>query len=235
MLAVTANSRPIQTAGARIYPQPATLQVGEGQVESLTLLIENAEGVYGIDVRASFDPALVEVVDADLTVDGVQMTPGTFPQPDFSVRNTVDNAAGTLMYVVTQVNPTPPASGSGLVLSIQIRGKSQVGQSPFTIVFVELVDREGRTLDIESQDGIIQLGPPQSPTSVDTAASLPALDSSTTGEIELPGPEGSSYPINTSSLLVILLSLGGLGVLTLVGIGGWLALKPSGSRRKKPK
>jgi hypothetical protein len=42
------------------------------------------------------------------------MIPGDLIKPDFAVRNLADNDAGTLLFVITQVNPTPPASGTVL-------------------------------------------------------------------------------------------------------------------------
>ena len=106
--------------GATIRPDPVTLGIAPGQVTAINIVLENAADVYGIDVRAKFDPALIEIVDADPAQDGIQMTPGTFLKPDFVVRNTADNGSGTLQYVVTQVNPTQPATGSGVVLTLNV-------------------------------------------------------------------------------------------------------------------
>ena len=78
------------------------------------LVLADAQNAYGIDVRATFDPQVVEVVDADPAKDGIQLSPGTFPQPDFVARNVADNQAGTLRYAITQVNPTQPVSGTGV-------------------------------------------------------------------------------------------------------------------------
>ena len=74
-----------QTAVVR--SDPAVLEISPGQVATLTIILADAQDVYGIDVRATFDPQRVEVVDADPAKDGVQLAPGTFPQPDFVARN----------------------------------------------------------------------------------------------------------------------------------------------------
>ncbi len=121
--------------GATIRPDPVTLGIAPGQVTAINVVLENAADVYGIDVRARFDPALVEVVDADPAQDGIQMTPGSFLKPDFVVRNTADNGVGTLQYVVTQVNPTQPATGSGVVLTLEcarqnIRARASLRSTP---------------------------------------------------------------------------------------------------------
>jgi hypothetical protein len=152
-----------QEAGALVRPDPLVFEVGLGQVETLQIVMENAINVYGIDVRANFDFNAVEIYDSDANRDGIQMLPGTFPQPDFVVINNADNQAGALQYVLTQVNPTLPANGNGLVLSIQILGKL-LGETPFTITYVETADREGYTLVTTSQDGVIRVVPARPPT-----------------------------------------------------------------------
>jgi hypothetical protein len=138
-------------------------------------VLENAQEVYGIEVKASFDPAVVEVVDADPDKEGIQMVPGEFLKPDFLVRNTSDNQAGTLHYVITQVNPTPPVNGTGVVLSIQFLGKALGQQSGFTIDFVDIVDRRGAKLSVEPQDGALAIVPPKppTPTPLPTASPVP--------------------------------------------------------------
>lgn len=164
-----------QDGGALVRPEPLVLEIGQGQVETLQLLLENAHEVYAIDVQARFDPAVVEVVDADPAQDGIQMTPGQFMQPDFLVRNVADNEAGTIHYVTTQVNPTLPASGTGVVLVVQFRGKREGEQVPLEIHFVDLADREGVKLEVAAQSGVLHVvrPKPETPTPVPAATAVP--------------------------------------------------------------
>ncbi|HLF25998.1 MAG TPA: cohesin domain-containing protein [Anaerolineae bacterium] len=135
----------------------------------MSIVLENAQDVYGIDVRARFDPAVIEIVDADPDSAGIQMIPGSFPQPDFLVRNTADNQAGTLQYVTTQVNPTLPVKGSGLVFSIQVRGKALGQSAVVSIEFVEIADRRGNTLPVDSLNSTVTVVSPKPPTVTPTA------------------------------------------------------------------
>lgn len=163
--------------GAVVRADPAVFQVGAGQVETLTIVLEDAQDAYGIDVRARFDPAVVEVVDADPARDGVQVIPGDFLRPDFRVRDTADNAAGTLQYVITQVNPTEPASGRGVVFSIMVRGKVEGARTAFIIDFVEIADRRGNLLPVTGAETAIEVVAPRpaTPTPAPTAAAVAAL------------------------------------------------------------
>lgn len=166
-----------QSQATVIRSDPAVLEINPGQVATLTIVLAEAQDVYGIDVSASFDPQLVEVVDADPAKDGIQLTVGAFPQPDFVARNIADNQAGTLRYAVTQVNPTEPASGSGAVVSMQFRAKAANGQSALTIGPVELADRTGTLLDVQAESGMIRIVPAGQAT---TATTAPAGDTQPT-------------------------------------------------------
>lgn len=183
-----------QSAGARIRTETSRLEIGSGQLEVLNLVIDGAADVYGVDLRAHFDPALIEVVDTDPQRAGVQMAPGQFLKPDFMVRNVADNRAGTLEYVITQVNPTPPASGSGVVLSILLRGKAEHAPSAFSIDFIEIADRRGTQLPITAQAGELQVVAPRAGQSPAVAELLALLNAGATQPIIQPTLDTAPTP-----------------------------------------
>ncbi len=138
-----------QAAAATVTPELPAYTIAPDVITTVIVRLEDATNVYGIDIRAAFDPALVEVVDADVAADGIQMEPGQFPQPDFVALNRVDPQAGTLRYVVTQVNPTPPANGDGVVFAVRLRGLGVTGAGEFRIDLVEMSDRDGQLLPVQ--------------------------------------------------------------------------------------
>ena len=144
---------------------PTVIEVAAGQTAAVQFVLADAQNAYGIDVRATFDPKVVEVMDADPGADGVQMTPGDFLRPDFVVRNVADNEKGTLRYTLTQVNPTQPVSGTGVIFTVQFRGKT-TGETALTLVPVELADRQGQLLPATVEGGTIRVVADQAPTPV---------------------------------------------------------------------
>jgi hypothetical protein len=138
-----------------ISPSPLTIKLGE--TGTVSIYINNVVNLYGVDIRLSFDPAKLEVVDADPGKAGVQMTPGDFPQPDFLVRNVADNTAGTITYAVTQMNPTPEKSGSGIAFQFTLRGLSD-GTSTLHFTQVTLADRNGSSIYAVANDGTVNIG-----------------------------------------------------------------------------
>jgi len=194
-------AHPLLAQGTVVRPDPTVLEIGQGQVETVNIILENAQDVYAIDVQASFDPAAVEVVDADAGRDGVQMIPGDFVKPDFAVRNTADNAAGTLQYVITQVNPTEPVSGTGTVFSIQLRGKVLGAQSELKIDSVQIANRRGVKLSVQPQDGTLTVVPPKPETP--TPVPAPTTASTTEPQAAVTSAEAIGTAIPTPTPVVV--------------------------------
>jgi hypothetical protein len=164
-----------QVGDALVRPDSIVLEVGKGQVETLQILLVNAKNIYGIDLQAAFDPEAVEIVDVDSQQDGVQMTPGLFLKPDFVVRNEADNKAGTLRYVVTQLNPSPPVNGDGVIVSVQFLGKVTGIRSKLHIVSVQIADRHGIKQPVTVQDAELVAVPPKPSTPTPFLTSTPEL------------------------------------------------------------
>jgi len=141
-------ARPAGAGSARLEITPQVIQINGPETE-VEVRLDGISGLYGLDVRLEFDPALLEVLDADDGKDGVQVSPGQIPSPDFVVRNEADNASGTLWYAVTQLNPRDPASGSGVVCTFSVRGLVD-GSGEIRVVEAKLVDRSGADLPVET-------------------------------------------------------------------------------------
>jgi len=234
---LASQSATAQTGSTIVRVDPATFEVGQGQVEQVNIVIENAQDVYGIEVRAKFDPSIFEIADADPAADGVQMIPGTFIKPDFLVRNTADNQKGSLQYVITQVNPTPPVNGNGVVVSILVRGKTLGKRGQLTIDFVDIADRRGRKLPVQAKSGAISVVSPKPPTPTPTSnatattaptQSLEALPTEVAVEAQTTS-KPASRTLNGDLFLdsiLVLIALGGcLAAIAVIGIAGIVIVK----------
>ena len=209
-----------------VRTDPTVIEVAAGQTATVKFVLTDAQNAYGIDIRATFDPKMVEVVDADPGADGVQMTPGELLRPDFVARNVADNEKGTLRYALTQVNPTQPASGTGVIFTVLFRGKS-AGETALKLEPVEMADRQGQILPVTVQSGTIKVVTSQASTQV------PAPTQPAHGAQPLHGqrPQPPSQPLYRPRRLALLPPTlpGGLpsagGVLLpsmgLLGLAGW--------------
>lgn len=117
--------------------------------------INDVTDLYGADVRLTFDPAILQVVDVNGGVPGVQIANGTFLQVGWSpFKVHADNTAGTIKYAITQFNPTLPVSGSGVLATITFQAKA-VGNSDVAFTYTKLADRNGTELPATSLDGAV--------------------------------------------------------------------------------
>ena len=138
---------------------PASQEISLGATGITDVMVEDVTDLYGVEFEITFDPTLVEVVDADPGKPGVQIQPGDFLSPDWLLENTVDNDNGTIAYALCQLNPSLPQSGDGVLAIITWRGKV-MGTSPITFTHVQLGAPGGVPIPSSTQDGEITVGEP---------------------------------------------------------------------------
>jgi len=141
--------------GTMILVQPSASEVDVDDTVTVDVQIENVTDLYGVDFRLSFDPTLLEVQDADGNpANGVQIQGGSFPAPNFVVKNEADNSAGTIWYAVSQMNPTEPISGTGVAASVTFQGLAD-GVSSVAFTYQKIVEKNGDQISATTQDGQI--------------------------------------------------------------------------------
>jgi len=151
-----------QSTTITLQPSSATIQ--DCETIQIKIWINDVADLYGADVRLSFDPAVLEVVDADPGEPGVQLENGGFLVPQLYVAlNAADNTLGTIKYAATQLNPTPPANGSGILAIIRFKAKT-VGSADLHFTYTKLADRDGNTLPATPVDGDVSTAAPTVPT-----------------------------------------------------------------------
>ena len=155
---------------AALTPTSQNIQVD--QVTTVTFRVQDVEMLYGYQATVEFDPALLEVVDADPSSDGTQVKLESFLQADFVQQNTADNATGTIDCVVSQLAPTAAVSGTGSLFVITFRAKAE-GQSSVHFTELKLAKSDGTQIPATQQNAQIVVGNVNPPTWTPTATSIP--------------------------------------------------------------
>lgn len=140
----------ILTSTGFVYAQDSTPEVGvfesievaPGETVQVPISIRNVKDLYGVDITLKFDPALVQVEDADPSASGIQAALGEFLDPGLLLFNTADNDAGTYHFVMAQYNPSEPKSGEGILLVITFKGINE-GVTDLTVSALTLASSEG--------------------------------------------------------------------------------------------
>jgi LysM repeat protein len=165
---------------------PASQAIGVGASAIVTLRAENVESLYGYQVELSFDPAVLQVVDADPAKTGVQVSLGDFLQPDFVQQNNANNTTGRITCVISQLAPTSPVTGSGDLLSVTFQGKAD-GQGTIAFADLKLAKSDGTEIAATTQTAQVTVGTPTQP----TATSTPTQTATPTATSTTPTPTGT--------------------------------------------
>lgn len=151
---------------------PAYAELPPGQTAVLDVRIDNVNRLYGFDIYLRFDPTILEVVDADPNLSGIQVTPGNFPDPagGFVVTNSVDNTTGEIRYALTLLHPAPGATGSGVAAKVTFRARA-LGSTNVIIADLGLVNQSVEAIPaIRSGATVVVAFPPTAtPTAVQTS------------------------------------------------------------------
>lgn len=153
--------------------------------------IRGVEDLYAVDFTLSFDPELMQIEDADPDQAGVQPALGTFLDAGLVLFNTADNDSGTVRFAMTQVNPSEPKSGEGVLLVLYVQALAE-GESPVTVESVELSNRAGEVIPVTGVGALVEVS--------DAAAekeSTPIPVQDPTGAIQVPSPQPTATPTNS--------------------------------------
>lgn len=120
---------------------------GVGQEITVPVYISDVTDLYGADVRLTYDPTILT---------GVRVDHGYFLQPGFVVRQGFYGAPACdpmcARYALTQLNPTPPASGDGVLMYVTFRAL-RPGTTSLTL-FAELATRDGELIPHRATGGV---------------------------------------------------------------------------------
>lgn len=130
--------------------EPVALVLQPGETKEVTVWIDSVTGLAGAEVHLTYDPALVEVVDADQDVEGVQVAHGDFLPPDFVAVNQADSEEGTIDYAVALMPPHEPVAGSGPLVMINLQGVAP-GETTLAISEVLLADSNGYPIPVAEE------------------------------------------------------------------------------------
>ena len=163
LLALTASAG----GPAIARPDPLQSSVKVGQTFVVNMYAQDVVGLYAADIHLHFDPAILQVQDANTGAPGVQIQPlSTFFVPGFVIKqkacNVVDasdpdcQVAGFAWYAAAQLNPTPPVTGSGPLAAITFKAV-KAGVSPLTISYQQFSDSTGTAIPSTHQDGTVEV------------------------------------------------------------------------------
>lgn len=124
----------------------------DAQTVTAQLILENLEGLRAFEVKLTFDPAQVQVMDANPAMDGVQVGMGELFQDALVAVNKVDNTRGEIL--VAAAKPSAEVTGNTDAIKFQLKGVTP-GDGKITIPKdgLKLIDKELKEKIVQVQEG----------------------------------------------------------------------------------
>jgi hypothetical protein len=115
---------------ARLFLQRAPLQDEKQLV--VDVVVADVTDLFGAEIQLTYDPAQLQVMDANPRLEGIQIAPGPFlaVEDRFVVTNRVDAQTGQITFVVTLLGQAAPVSGSGVLATVAF---VTIGGGPYEV------------------------------------------------------------------------------------------------------
>jgi hypothetical protein len=130
------------------------IEVQPDQAFEVPVIVRDVTDLFAVDIEIRFDPAVLQARDASPNQTGIQVGLATFLDPGLVYINQVDNNAGLIRFVMTQVNPSEPKSGDGIVLVLYFTAQAE-GDSALEVSFAEASTNGGEAIALDGVDGTV--------------------------------------------------------------------------------
>ncbi len=180
-----------------IEPPVSTLAMG-GLVD-LTVVGHDLANVYGMQLVIDYDPDVLQIVDLNPDVPGVQIAQGDLPDPDraFFAENRVDVAAGQIYFTWTLLEGAA-VEGTGSVARIRVRARAP-GTSPLAFSELMVSDPSALPIFLRRRGAVVHVSTPPNATTAPPPSATPIPPSATPTRTATAGPPTATPPPPTAT------------------------------------
>jgi hypothetical protein len=132
-----------------VHVEPATSKLKVGQSIPLSVAIDNAQDLSGVELFLGYDPAVIEIQDEDTATPGTQLKIDGLLAADFVAFNQVEEGLAGVAFL--QLPPRQPATGTGQLISLAATGL-EAGTTAITLS-VKLADSTGNPISASVTHG----------------------------------------------------------------------------------
>ncbi len=208
------GSAPVASAApsGTLSMSPGNSSINNGDNISITLDIVGGVNIHRVLLGVTFNPVVVQVVDADSNAGGIQILPGAFPGTTLvgsALQNDVNNTTGTVVYEYTLSNAAAQSTGNGTVATVQFHAIA-AGNANIQWTASQFTDNAGATsAPGSSTAAVLMVGQAVStstatPTGTSTHTPSPTSTPSSTntpvpGATDTPTPTATDTPTETAT------------------------------------
>jgi hypothetical protein len=203
-----ATPRPAEAAPAGVFSMsPSNVFLDQGDAIAITFILAGGQDVHEVHFALSYDPSVVQVVDAHGGVPGVQLLQGPFPPSSALGTMLQNNASGGLITYQYVLPAGQMAIGSGTVATAQFIAIGD-GSANFAWQTLQIVDDAGTPYTASGTVATLLVGqdtptpgPTDTPTVTPTPTSTPVVVATDTPAPAATSTAGAATdtPVATSS------------------------------------
>jgi len=151
-LSHTASAQPYTV----VYVDPENITGGLNDIFTIDIVVFNVTDLYGVDIRFSWDPSILEYVSHTAKIPVEDYPDGILHEPGMSIKDDVNATEGTYWLAYASMSPADPFDGSGIAFNMTFKIISLSGACTLDIVAAELSDITGSPLKggWEIKDGL---------------------------------------------------------------------------------
>jgi hypothetical protein len=150
----TPTTTPPTGTVVRVDPQNLTLPICSSE-GTTSVRVENVSDLAAVQLELSYDPAIIQVIDANPGQAGVQVTVGSAFAGGFIAQNSVDTTNGRITFAATLLSGGV-INGNAELISVDWEPLA-AGTSALTLEDVILVRSDAQVISFTSQHGAVEV------------------------------------------------------------------------------
>jgi hypothetical protein len=183
---------------------PGNSSINNGDDISITLDVQGGVNVHRVLLNLTFNPVVVQAVDANSGAGGIQMLPGAFPGTTIVgsvLQNDANNTTGAITYEYTLSAANAQTTGNGTVATVQFHAIA-AGNANIQWTSAQLTDNGAvNSAPSSSSNATLMVGqsvPTSTATTTGTSTATPTVTATPTST-DTPVPGATDTPTVTAT------------------------------------
>ncbi|RLI17116.1 hypothetical protein DRO44_04270, partial [Candidatus Bathyarchaeota archaeon] len=107
---------------AVIYVNPPLIEdLAPSQTFTIDVVVANVSDLYGVDIRFSWDPTILEYVSHTAKIPVEDYPDGILHEPGLLIKDEVDATEGTYWLAYASMSPAPAFDGTGIAFNMTFK------------------------------------------------------------------------------------------------------------------
>lgn len=182
--------------GGSLSMSPSNNSLNIGDTVAITFDVSGGIDIHRVAIAVTYNPSVVQAVDADAAVAGIQILPGLFPGTDIEGAVTQNTVSAGIINYQYELDGTAVVSGNGTIATVQFLALAD-GSANLAFSVRTFTDGNSVTYTPSASAAVIVVG--VGATNTPAPTDTPGAATSTPTSTNTPGPTstGTTTPTRT--------------------------------------